>query len=113
MQGDKKVRSTNKFLISYDICSLFTRIPLNKTIDLAVKLIFENNTNIKITKKNLNKLFEFATSWAHILFDGNYYDRIDGVAISSLLGPVLANFFMGFYKKRWLKEFNFCKVLLY
>ena len=113
MQGDKKVRSTNKFLISYDICSLFTRIPLNKIIDLAVKLIFENDTNIKITKKNLNKLFEFATSWAHILFDGNYYDRIDGVAISSLLGPVLANFFMGFYKKRWLKEFNFCKVLLY
>ena len=28
----KKVSSTNKFLISYDICSLFTRIPLNETI---------------------------------------------------------------------------------
>ena len=28
-------------------------------------------------------------------------------------GPVLANLFMGFYEKQWLKEFNFCKVLLY
>ena len=49
----KKVSSTNKFLIYYDICSLFTSIPLNETIDLAVKLIFDNNPNIKITKKVL------------------------------------------------------------
>ena len=49
----------------------------------------------------------------HILFDGNYYDQIDGVAMGSPLRPVLANLFMGFYNKQWLKEFNFCKVLLY
>ena len=49
----------------------------------------------------------------HILFDGNYYDQIDGVAMGSPLRPVLANLFMGFYEKQWLKEFNFCKVFLY
>ena len=58
----KKVSSTNKFLISYDICSLFTSISLNETIDLAIKLIFDNNPDIKITKRDLKKLFEFATS---------------------------------------------------
>ena len=26
---------------------------------------------------------------------------------------MLANLFMGFYEKQWLKEFNFCKVLSY
>ena len=104
--------STNKFLVSYDICSLFTSIPLNETIDLAVKLIFDNNPNIKITKKDL-KYSEFTTSETHILFDGNYYDQIDGVAMGSGLGPVLANLFMVFYEKQWLKKFNFCKVLLY
>ena len=92
---------------------MFTSIPLNETIELAVKLIFDNNPNIKITKKDLKKLFEFATSGTHILFDGNYYDQIDGVAMGSPLGPVLANLFMGFYKKQWLKEFNFYKVFLY
>ena len=109
----KKVSSTNKFLISFDICSLFTRIPLNETIDLAVKLIFDNKPNIQSTKKDLKTLFEFATSGTHILFDGNYYDQIDGVAIGSDLGPVLANILMIFYEKQWLKKFNFCKVLLY
>ena len=29
------------------------------------------------------------------------------------LGSVLANLFMAFYENQWLKEFNFCKVLLY
>ena len=109
----KEESSTNKFLISYDICSLFTSIPLNETIDLAVKLIFDNNPNIKITKKDLKKLFEFATSGTHILFDGNYYYQINGIAMSSPLGPVLANLLMGLYKKQWLKEFNCCKVFLY
>ena len=33
--------------------------------------------------------------------------------LHSPLVPVLANLFMGFYEKQWLKEFNFCKVLLY
>ena len=33
--------------------------------------------------------------------------------VGSSLGPVLANLFMSFYEKQWLKEFNFCKVLLY
>ena len=38
---------------------------------------------------------------------------IDRVAMGSPLGPVLANLFMSFYEKQWLKEFNFCKVFLY
>ena len=66
----KKVSSTNKFWISYDICSLFTSIPLNETFALAVRLIFDNNPNIKISKKDLKKRFEFATSGTHILFNG-------------------------------------------
>ena len=33
--------------------------------------------------------------------------------MGSPLGPVLPNLFMGFYEKQWLKEFNFCKILLY
>ena len=71
----EKVSSTSKFSTSYVICSLFTGIPVNKTIDLAVKLIFDNNLNIEIRKKDLKKLFEFATPRTHILFYGNYCDQ--------------------------------------
>ena len=109
----QEVSSSNKFMISYDVCSLFTSIPLKETIDIAVNLIFDKYPDLKITRQELKKLFEFATSGTHFLFDGSYYDQIDGVMLGSPLGPVLANLFMGFHEKRWLDQFQFCQVLLY
>ena len=46
----KKVRASNKFLISYDVCSFFISIPLKETINIAVDLLYEHNHDFKITK---------------------------------------------------------------
>ena len=58
----------DKFLISFDVESLFTNIPLNETIDIAVHLIFKHNPKFSIKKTDLKKLFSFATSETHFLF---------------------------------------------
>ena len=92
----KNANLTGKFLVSYDVTSLFTNISLQETIDIAINLIFNHNLNLNITKKELKKLFLFATSQIHFLFNGKFYDQIDGVAMSSPLAPVLANIFMVF-----------------
>ena len=86
-------------MISYDVCNLFTNIPLKETIKLAVNLIFEKRPEIRMTRKQLIKLFEFVTSGTHFLFNGDYYNQIDGVAMGYPLGPVLANLFMGYHEK--------------
>ena len=52
----KKVRATNKFLISYYVCSLFTSIPLKETTDIAVDLLFEHNPDFKITKNEFKNI---------------------------------------------------------
>ena len=101
------------FLVSYDVCSLFTSIPLSETIEIAVELIFQNKANSKISKNELQQLFKFATSGTHFLFKGNFYDQIDGVSMGSPLGPVLANLFMGYHERNWLQEFDIGEVLLY
>ena len=49
----KKVRANNKILVSYDVCRLFTSIPLTETIDITVDLLFEK----KKKKKNSFKIF--------------------------------------------------------
>ena len=110
----QEVSFSNKFMISYDVCSLFTSIPLKETIDIAINLIFDKYPDLKIRREELKILFDFTTSGTHFFFfNGSYYDQIDGLAMGSPLGPVLANIFMGFYEKRWLDQFQFCDVLLY
>ena len=109
----QQVSSNDNFLVSYDVCSLFTSIPLQETIQIAVELIFQNNPQLKVMKRELKQLFNFATSGTHFIFNGSFYDQVDGVSMGSPLGPVLANLFMGYHEKKWLQEFNKGKVLMY
>ena len=45
----QKVSAFNKFMISDDVCILFTNIPFKETVKLPVNLIFEKRPEIKIT----------------------------------------------------------------
>ena len=94
----KNANLCKKFLVSYGVTSLFTGSPLQETIDIAINLIFNHNPNLNITTKELKKLFLFATSQTHFIFNDKFYNQIDGVAMGSPLAPVLANIFMGFLR---------------
>ena len=61
-QNIKNIRSKNKYMVSYEVTILFTNIPLDETLDIAVDTIFKNNPEIEITKSELKKLFLFSTS---------------------------------------------------
>ena len=50
-----------------NVASLFTNIPLQETIDIAINLIFNHNPNLNITKKNF-KNFSFSLHHRLILF---------------------------------------------
>ena len=86
----KNANLTRRIFVSYNVTSLFTNIPLKETIDIAINLIF-------------------ATSQTHFIFNRKLYNQLDGVAIGSLLAPVIANIFIGFYKSKWLNEYNLNK----
>ena len=47
------------------------------------------------------------------MYNDEYYDQVDGVAMGSPLGPVLANLFMGVHEKIWLRDFKGAPVLFY
>ena len=87
MEELKEVSINDKYLVSYNVNSLFTNIPLKETIKLAVDLIKTSHPNLKISSDDLTKLFKFATCETHFLFDGKFYDQIDGVAMRSPLPP--------------------------
>ena len=109
----KNANLSKKFLVSYDVTSLFTNISLQETIDIAINLIFNHNPNLNITKKELKKLFLFATPQTHFISNRTFSNQIDEVAMRSPLAPFLANIFMGFYKSKWLNEYNPSKPKYY
>ena len=47
------------------------------------------------------------------MFEGKFYDQLDGVAMGSPLSPVLANLFMGYHEQKWLESFEECELILY
>ena len=47
------------------------------------------------------------------MFKDKFYDQIDGVAMGSPLGSVLANLFMGYNEQKWLQPFEECELILY
>ena len=103
----KNASLSKKYLLSYDVTSLYTNIPLQETIDIAINLIFNQNPNLNITKKELKKLFLFATFYfifyslqTHFIFNSKFYNQIDEVAMGFPLAPVLVNIFMGFYESK-------------
>ena len=91
-------------MVSYDVWSLFTNIPLSETINIAVKLILENTKDLKFLENELTKLFRFATSQTHFYFDGKIFDQVDEVEMSYTLRPALANLFMGYNVQKWLES---------
>ena len=75
----KNPNLSRKFLVSYDVTNLFTNIPLQETIGIAINLVFNHTPNLSITRKELKKLFLFATSQIHFIFDSKFYNHIDGL----------------------------------
>ena len=109
----KNANLSRKFLVSYDVTSFFTNIPLQETIDRAINPIFNHNSNRNITRKELKKRFLFATSQTHFIFNSMFYDQINEVAMSSPLAAVLANIFIRFHRSKWLNEYNLNKRKFY
>ena len=101
----EKIRNTpaeNTYMVSFDVKSLFTSVPLKETIDICAKVLYEN-TDIGLSKRNFIALMNTATSGIEFSFDGEMYCQTDGVAMGSPLGPTLANIIMGYLESKYFE----------
>ena len=82
-------------MISFDVVSLFTNVPLSKTIDIILRKIYdEKQIQTKIRRENMKELLLLCTKGVPFSFNGNLYKQIDGVMMGSPLGALFANIFM-------------------
>ena len=82
-------------LVSFDVVSLFTNVPLNKTIDIILRRIYEDNAiHTNIPCSDLKQLLLLCTKNVHFTYENETYIQTDGVAMGSPLGSILADICM-------------------
>ena len=66
----------------------------------------KGQTWIGITVRQLRKLLLKATQESHFVFNGKYYDQIDGIAMGSPLGPTFANIFIADLERKHMDNLH-------
>ena len=73
-------------MLSFDVKSLFTNVPLNRTIDVILKRLYEKNEIVtSITKNEMKEMLILCTKNVHFTFESRTYVQTDGVAMASPL----------------------------
>ena len=81
---------------------------MDETIKIIADQLFSNSNNFEgFSRDEFVKLLNLAVKNCHFIFNGKFYDQIDGVAMGSPLGPLLANIFLSFHETNWLKDCPF------
>ena len=78
--------------VSFDVQSLFTNVPVIKTINIILDRVYNKeliNTNLQ--KRTMKKLLLDSRTKTAFSFDNVLYEQCDVVSMGSSLGPVLAN----------------------
>ena len=92
--------SKNQVMVSFDVLSLFTNVPLSETIELIADRIYnEDNPNAVPFNRDIFKKLMFLATQEIFMFNDRLYKQIDGVTMSYQLGPTLANFFLGHFEE--------------
>jgi hypothetical protein len=105
----KKIRASknmNKTMVSFDVTSLFTNVPLTYTINLILDKMYptclsvcNNELRSQLCEKcrkrrDFETLLRVATSETHFTFDNKMYIQHNGVAMGAPLAPIIADIFM-------------------
>ena len=83
----------NKFMCSFDICSLFTCVPILETIDICADMLYRSYlTPPNIPEVVFVELMKFATTYVEFSFDIIMYRHFDGLSFRSYYGWYFCGF---------------------
>ena len=91
-------------MVSFDVKSLFTNVPLYFTISIIAEHIYSDKSlSIPSFPKNtFIQLLKLATGGL-FMYKDIFIQQKDGVSMGNPLGPTMANFFMAYLEKNYFK----------
>ena len=105
----KTQRLGEEIPVSFDVVSLFTKVPIELAIHVAKEQLQEDNTLEHRTALSINdiiQLLEFCLEATYFSFRGKYYQQIFGTAMSFPVSVVIADMVMENIEQRALNSFS-------
>ena len=98
-------------MLSFDVVSLFTNVPLVETIDIIINRLYDahNNNFIPIPKDIFKKLMLLATQGI-FMHNERFYKQIEGIIMDNPLGPTMANIFTAHLEEKIFAEKSNAKI---
>jgi hypothetical protein len=95
----KSTKATaDDLLVSFDVVSLFTNIPIGEAMAIIRKLMGED------LPKDFADLTEFCLKNSYFTWDNSFYEQTEGSAMGSPISPVVANIFMEEFERKALSS---------
>ena len=92
-------------MMSFDVKSLFTSIPIQPTLNIIKKLREEDTSlhqRTTMAVKHIHCLLEFCLTNTYFSFQGKLYEQKEGAAMGSPISPIVVNIFMEDFENRAL-----------
>ena len=98
----------DEVLVSFDVMSLFTKIPTNLAVQVARQRLQEDSSlpeRTSLTPSEIGSLLEFCLNATYFAFRNTYYQQIHGTAMGSLVSVGAANLVMEDVESRALSTY--------
>ena len=95
----------SEMLVSFDVESLFTSIPVKEAISITMDSLKGDPTLVDRTSLHIadvRRMLEFCLNNAYFTFEGDLYLQTDGLTMGSPISPPVANLFMESFEQEAL-----------
>ena len=92
-------------LSSYDVSVLFTSVPIDPALKIIKDLLVKDPTlkdRTVIGVDDIILLLEFCLKNTYFSFQGQFFEQVEGVAMGSLVSPIVANLYMEYLEEKAL-----------
>ena len=90
-------------MVSFDVSSLYTNVPVIDTLNLLCDSIFGQTSSFQDFDRRLFMQFlRLAVQDTYFMFDGILHKQTEGLAMGNPSAPTLANIFLCNLEKRFL-----------
>ena len=107
-----KIKITpNSRLVSFDVTSLFTKVPVDDLLDYLASVL--DNYELSLPTGNITSLIFLCIKNCKFSFNGNYFEQVFGMSMGNPLSPLLSNIYMEFFEKNLIPSIYTSRIIWY